>query len=81
MFGRLIFTNLIICRNIEGFYPDSSLDDAVNEFAASARQEFAKTSGFDKLAVYSNVSGRIVFQRFESGLTVLDSMLVEMKAR
>lgn len=40
--------------NIEGFYPDSSLDDAVNEFAASARQEFAKTSGFGGLAAYSN---------------------------
>jgi hypothetical protein len=43
-------------RNIEGFYPDSSLDDAVNKFATLSRQDFAKTSGFDRLAVYSNVS-------------------------
>lgn len=43
-------------RNIEGFYPDSSLDDAVNNFATLSRQDFAKTSGFDQLAVYSNVS-------------------------
>ncbi|CAI7678275.1 unnamed protein product [Penicillium pancosmium] len=40
--------------NIEGFYPDSSLDDAVNKFATLSRQDFAKTSGFDQLAVYSN---------------------------
>ena len=46
-------------RNIEGFYPDSSLDDAVNRFAASARQKFAKTSGFGGLAVYSNVSAKL----------------------
>lgn len=67
-------------RNIEGFYPDSSLDDAVKEFAGSARQEFAKTSGFGGLAVYSNVSARIAFPAFQSELTVPDSMLAEMKA-
>ncbi|EAU36707.1 predicted protein [Aspergillus terreus NIH2624] len=40
--------------NIEGFYADSALDDAVNEFATLGRQEFVETSGFDQLAVYSN---------------------------
>lgn len=45
-------------RNIEGFYPNSVLDDAVNEFAAKNRNEFAKTSGYDDLAVYSNVSAK-----------------------
>jgi hypothetical protein len=47
-------------RNIEGFYADSGLDDAVNEFATLGRQEFAETGGFDQLAVYSNVSKKPV---------------------
>ncbi|KAL4926725.1 FAD-binding oxidoreductase [Aspergillus undulatus] len=48
------FRDVKTYMNIEGFYADSSLDDAVNEFATLGRQEFAKTSGFDQLAVYSN---------------------------
>lgn len=40
--------------NIEGFYTDKTLDDAVNAFVGPARDEFAKTSGFEHLATYSN---------------------------
>ena len=40
--------------NIEGFYTDQSLDDAVNKFISPARDAFAKTSGFEHLATYSN---------------------------
>jgi len=47
-------TDVCVDRNIEGFYSDTSLDDAVNAFSLSARDEFVKTSGFDRLAVYSN---------------------------
>ena len=41
-------------RNIEGFYTDQGLDDAVNAFAKRARDEFARTSGFEALTTYSN---------------------------
>ena len=41
-------------RNIEGFYSNRGLDAAVNAFAKPARDEFARTSGFDSLTTYSN---------------------------
>ncbi|KAF2204958.1 FAD-binding domain-containing protein [Delitschia confertaspora ATCC 74209] len=53
--------------NIEGFYPDSTLDDAVNDFSASGREEFLKTSGFDGLGVYSNTDGTQQYARGDEG--------------
>jgi len=41
-------------RNIENFYTDSSYDDDVNKFTKSARDQFAKSSGYDQLATYVN---------------------------
>lgn len=41
-------------RNIEGFYTDRGLDAAVNAFVKPARDEFARTSGFETLTTYSN---------------------------
>lgn len=40
--------------NIEGFYTDPTIDDAVDAFVGPARDEFARWSGFDELSVYSN---------------------------
>ncbi|KAE8146566.1 hypothetical protein BDV25DRAFT_169796 [Aspergillus avenaceus] len=40
--------------NIEGFYTDPNIDDAVNRFVTPARDRFAKTSGFEDFSVYSN---------------------------
>ena len=41
-------------RNIEGFYANKGLDAAVNAFVKPARDEFARTSGFETLTTYSN---------------------------
>ncbi|KAL2810520.1 hypothetical protein BJX63DRAFT_444698 [Aspergillus granulosus] len=40
--------------NIEGFYTDPGIDDAVDAFVGPARDEFASNSGFDEFTVYSN---------------------------
>ncbi|KAL3461912.1 hypothetical protein BJX64DRAFT_299902 [Aspergillus heterothallicus] len=40
--------------NIEGFYTDPGIDDAVDAFVGPARDEFAKVSGFEEFSVYSN---------------------------
>ena len=43
-----------LSRNFEGFYSDPNLDDVVNDFWTPARDDFAKVSGYDCLAVYVN---------------------------
>lgn len=50
---RLSRTN-DLSRNFEGFYNDTGLDDPVNTFWAPARDEFARSSGYGRLAVYGN---------------------------
>ena len=40
--------------NIESFYTDPTIDDAVDELAASGRTEIARNAGFDTFSVYSN---------------------------
>ncbi|KAK4464464.1 hypothetical protein QBC42DRAFT_320032 [Cladorrhinum samala] len=40
--------------NIEGFYSDPSIDDAVNKFSIEGRRHFIESSGCDKFAAYSN---------------------------
>ena len=40
--------------NIEGFYTDSGIDGAVDEFVIPARTEFIKNTGFNAFSVYPN---------------------------
>ena len=42
------------CRNFEGFYTNTSLDEPVNAFLTAARDNFTKVNGYGRLAVYPN---------------------------